>query len=139
MQGLALKPVPGVARLVAGAVGPPIRDEVLPDTAHELTHWREHRDLDVGHDGLAVEYLVMATLWEEREANGYFEVPCGRPPVALTVTGRGRVELRPLVELDEEGIADYLSWRSRLADGRAAPVQLAAERFLAEGREAAAP
>jgi len=139
VQGLALKPIPGVARLVVGAVGPPIRDKVLPDTAHELSHWREHRDLDVGHDGLALEYLVMAALWDQREANRYFEIPGGRPSEALTVTGRGRVGLRPLVELDEKGVADYLSWRSRLADGRAAPVQLAAERFLAEGREATAP
>jgi hypothetical protein len=137
VQGFASKPLPGPARVVIGVVGAPLRGRLLPGNGHELTHWREHRDRSVGHDALALEYLVMATLWDEREANGYFGVPGGRPPASLTVDRGSGPVLRTLVGLDEAGVADYLAWRSHLADGRPAPVQLAAERFLAEGREVA--
>jgi hypothetical protein len=112
-------------------------DRLLADTGDELAHWQEHRDRALGHDALALEYLVMATLWDAREANGYFAHPGGRPPASLTVDHGGGPELRPLIGLDEQGVADYQAWRSDLADGRPAPVQLAAERFLAEGREVA--
>jgi hypothetical protein len=135
VQGLASKPLPGPARVLVGALGAPLRGELLANTDHELRHWREHRDRAVGHDALALEYLVLATLWEEREANGYFAIPGGAPPASLLSDRQGGQVLRPLVGLDGQGVADYLAWRSRLADGRPAPVQLAAERFLAEGRE----
>jgi hypothetical protein len=139
VQGLVSKPLPGAGRALVGALGAPLRGELLANTHHELVHWREHRDRAVGHDALALEYLVLATLWEERDANGYFSAPGGAPPASLLSGRPGRPRLRPLVGLDETAVAEYLAWRSRLADGRPAPVQLAAERLLAEGREVSGP
>jgi hypothetical protein len=136
VQGLAAKPLPGALRTVVGTVGGPVRDRLLPDADLELVHWREHRDRDIGHDALAFEYLVATTLWDHREANGYFDTVGGRPPASLTVDHGHGPELRPLVGLGQDAVADYLAWRSRLADGRPAPIQLAVERFVSEGREA---
>jgi hypothetical protein len=137
VQGQAVKPLPPPGRAVVGVLGRPTRDELLPDTDLELTHWREHRDLRLGHEALALESLVVATLWDHRADNGYFEGPDRLPPPSLTIDRGDGPELRPLATLGPDEVVDYLRWRSLLTDGRPAPVQLAAERFLAEGRESA--
>jgi hypothetical protein len=135
VQGYLSKPLPGPARAAVGLFGSPARNAVLPSTERELEYWRDHRDLSIGREALAFEYLLLATLWEERETNGYFAVGAEPPPRALVHRVDEEVYLRPLVELDEDGVEAYLRWRSDLAANGPAPLQLAAERFFAEGRE----
>jgi len=47
---------------------------------------------------------------------------------------RPELGLRSPLDLDEDGVAAWTAWRSRLAAGHTAPLQAAGDRFLADTR-----
>ena len=130
-----------VARLAVERLPPPVSgladpvvsstlDGVLTSTDHELTHWRDLRDLAVAHEYLALDHLVANVLWAQDP-----EPSPSPPPVLLVDPDRPRLGLRPPVDLDEAGVAAWTRWRSALAGHGRPARQVAGDQFLAETRE----
>jgi hypothetical protein len=127
-------PLPQVVRRLAEPLVRRTMDRVLPEADHLLTHWQELRDPAVLHEALALDYLVASALWRHRDENGYF---AWRPPPGELLLDPDHPELglRPPLGLDEDDAEAWTAWRSWLATGRPAPMQLAGDTMLAETRQ----
>ena len=130
-----------VARLAVERLPPPVSgladpvvsstlDGLLTSADHELTHWRDLRDLAVAHEYLALDHLVANVLWAQDPE----PIP-SPPPVLLVDPDRPRLGLRPPVDLDEAGVAAWTRWRSALAGHGRPARQVAGDQFLAETRD----
>lgn len=134
VTGQVLGRLPWLARR---AVDPVVRRGMarLFPTDRALVHWRDERDAAVLHEHLALDYLAASLLWQRRADNHYFAGPDRRPPAAVLVDPRRpELGLRSPLDLDEDGVAAWTAWRSRLAAGHTAPLQAAGDRFLADTR-----
>jgi len=127
---LATERLPAPARGLADPVASRMLDLVLAPADHELTHWRELRDLAAAHEYLALDHLVAGVLWAHRT-----DATLGPPPALLVDPRRPDLGLRPPVDLDAAGVVAWTRWRSAQA-GRGLPArQVAGDQFLAETRE----
>ena len=127
---LAVERLPPPASGLADPVVSRALDRFLASTDHELTHWRDLRDLAVAHEYLALDHLVANVLWAEDPE----PIPPA-PPVLLVDPDRPRLGLRPPVDLDEAGVAAWTRWRSALAGHGRPARQVAGDQFLAETRD----
>jgi hypothetical protein len=131
---LVLSRVPGPARRLASEVVSVGLHRVLPVADHELRHWRDGRDPAVLHEYLALDYLVASNLWARRAVNGF---PSDVPSPLLVDPADPDQGLHNPLTLSAADAAVWTRWRSGLAAHGPAPLQVAGDQFLAEGRDRA--
>jgi hypothetical protein len=128
---LVVQRIPSPARPVASALARQTLDRLLPVDDRELQLWREDRDVAVLHEYLALDHLAASTLWARRADNHYLR----HVPTRLLVDPADPdLGLRNPLTFDAADLQAWTEWRSRLAAGGPAPLQVAGDQFLADGR-----
>ena len=106
-------------------------DRVLAPADHELTHWRELRDVAVAHEYLALDHLVASALWAHRTAR----IPARRRPTSWS-TPSTPISACARPSTSTPPVSSRLDAVALGPGRRRVPArQVAGDQFLAETRE----